>query len=79
MKKYSTYGLYRACFSLLFYRLTPQQQDGFSPIAPDFVIELVSSSVLKNQRYEYLQTKMQEYLVNGVRLDWLIEPFTKTV
>jgi Uma2 family endonuclease len=60
-------------------RLTQAQQDGFSPIAPDFVIELVSPSDLKNQRYEDLQAKMQEYLDNGVRLGWLIEPSAKTV
>lgn len=60
-------------------RLTQTQQDGFPPIAPDFVIELVSPSDLKNQRYEDLQTKLQEYLENGVRLGWLIEPSAKTV
>lgn len=43
------------------------------------VIELVSPSDLKNQRYEDLQEKMQEYLNNGVRLGWLIEPSAKTV
>ena len=59
--------------------LTPQQQDGFPPIAPDFVIELVSPSDLKNQRYEDLQQKMAEYLDNGVRLGWLIDPKTQTV
>jgi Uma2 family endonuclease len=60
-------------------RLTKAQQDGFPPLAPDFVIELVSPSDLKNQRYEDLQGKMQEYLNNGVRLGWLIEPSAKTV
>ena len=60
-------------------RLTLEQQDGFPPIAPDFVIELVSPSDLKNQRYEDLTEKMQEYLDNGVRLGWLIEPRAKTV
>ena len=60
-------------------QLTQAQQDGFPPIAPDFVIELVSPSDLKNQRYEDLQAKMQEYLDNGVRLGWLIEPSAKTV
>ena len=59
--------------------LTPEQQDGFPPIAPDFVIELVSPSDLKNQRYEDLQSKMQEYLDNGVRLGWLLEPKTQKV
>ena len=60
-------------------QLTQTQQDGFPPITPDFVIELVSPSDLKNQRYEDLQAKMQEYLDNGVRLGWLIEPSAKTV
>lgn len=59
--------------------LTPEQQDGFPPIAPDFVIELVSPSDLSNQRYEDLQQKMTEYLNNGVRQGWLIEPRSKTV
>ncbi len=60
-------------------QLNQAQQDGFPPIAPDFVIELVSPSELRNQRYEDLQAKMQEYLENGVRLGWLIEPSAKTV
>ena len=60
-------------------QLTQAQQDGFPPITPDFVVELVSPSDLKNQRYEDLQAKMQEYLDNGVSLGWLIEPSAKTV
>lgn len=59
--------------------LTPQQQDGFPPIAPDFVIELVSPSDLTNQRYEDLQQKMREYMNNGVQLGWLIDPEARTV
>ena len=60
-------------------QLTKAQQDGFPPIVPDFVIELVSPSDLKNQRYEDLQSKMQEYVDNGTRLGWLIEPSAKIV
>jgi Uma2 family endonuclease len=48
-------------------------------VVPDFVIELVSPSDLKNQRYEDLQAKMQEYLDNGVKLGWLIELEAKIV
>ena len=59
--------------------LSLKEKQGFPPIAPDFAIELVSPSDLKNQRYEDLQDKMQEYLDNGVRLGWLIEPSAKTV
>lgn len=59
--------------------LTLQQKQGFPPVTPDFVMELVSPSDLKNQRYEDLQNKMQEYLENGVQLGWLIEPSAKTI
>ena len=59
--------------------LSLKEKQGFPPIAPDFVIELVSPSDIKNQRYEDLQAKMQEYLDNGVKLGWLIEPSAKTV
>ncbi len=59
--------------------LTPQEKQGFPPIAPDFIIELVSPSDLRNQRYEDLQTKMIEYLNNGVQLGWLIELSAKRV
>ncbi len=59
--------------------LTLKQKQGFPPITPDFVIELVSPSDIKSQRYEDLQLKMQEYIDNGVKLGWLIEPSAKTV
>lgn len=60
-------------------QLTREQQDGFPPIVPDFVMELVSPSDIYNQRYSDLQAKMHEYLDNGVKLGWLIEPSAKTV
>ncbi|WP_416672591.1 Uma2 family endonuclease [Egbenema bharatensis] len=50
--------------------LTPAQQQGFPPLCPDFVIELRSPS----DRLRPLQEKMQEYLANGLRLGWLIDP-----
>ena len=47
-----------------------QKQHGFPPINPDFVIEIRSSSdTLRN-----LQLKMEEYISNGTRLGWLIDP-----
>lgn len=49
-------------------QLTPQQQESFPPIAPDFVLELISpSDTLKET-----QDKMKEYIDNGVLLGWLI-------
>jgi Uma2 family endonuclease len=49
---------------------TPEQQEKFLPLAPDFVIELRS----KTDRLAKLQEKMVEYQDNGVRLGWLIDP-----
>ena len=50
--------------------LTPQQHSGFFDICPDFVIELRSSSDSLTE----LRAKMQEYIENGARLGWLIDP-----
>lgn len=55
--------------------LMPQQQDTFPPLCPDFVIELRSAS----DALESLRQKMQEYLDNGLRLGWLIDPKNKKV
>ena len=55
--------------------LTPQQQDGYPPLCPDFVVELRSPT----DSLEQLQTKMQEYIANGARLGWLINPQDRQV
>lgn len=55
--------------------LTPEQRRKFPPLAPDFVIELRSAS----DDLKPLQQKMQEYLENGVRLGWLIDPQKRRV
>ena len=49
--------------------LTPEQREKFPPIAPDFVLELMSPSA----RLKPTQAKMQEYMDSGVRLGWLLE------
>ncbi len=50
--------------------LTEDEKDSFIPLAPDFAVELRSKTdVLKT-----VQTKMLEYMDNGVRLGWLIDP-----
>jgi Uma2 family endonuclease len=55
--------------------LTDDQKASFAPICPDFVIELRSSSdTLKS-----LQTKLQEYIENGVSLGLLIDRQSRTV
>ncbi|MFN6529930.1 Uma2 family endonuclease [Nostoc sp. ChiSLP03a] len=48
--------------------LTPEEQEKFPPIAPDFVLELMSPS----DSLKETQDKMQEYIDNGVKLGWLI-------
>jgi Uma2 family endonuclease len=50
--------------------LTPEEQDKFSPICPDFVIELRSPT----DTLDELQAKMEEYIANGALLGWLIDP-----
>ena len=50
--------------------LTDSQQEKFPPIAPEFVVELISVTDLVNSAKE----KMQEYMANGVVLAWLINP-----
>jgi Uma2 family endonuclease len=55
--------------------LTIDEQDKFPPIAPDFVLELMS----KTDSLTETQAKMAEYLTAGVRLGWLLNPQTKEV
>lgn len=52
-----------------------EREERFAKIAPDFVIELRS----KSDRLPILQKKMREYIENGVRLGWLIDPDKKRV
>lgn len=56
-------------------QLTPEQQDTFPPLYPDFVLELRS----RTDTMASLREKMQEYLDNGVCLGWLIDPKNRIV
>ena len=56
-------------------QLTDEQQEKFPPIAPDFVVELMSKSDSLNDA----KAKMQEYITNGVLLGWLINMKEKEV
>lgn len=55
--------------------LTPKQKTGFVPLCPDFIVELRSASDSLTE----LRAKMQEYLENGMKLGWLIDPQNKQV
>ncbi|MEB3311738.1 MAG: Uma2 family endonuclease [Snowella sp.] len=48
--------------------LTLEQRTRFLPLAPDFVIELLSPT----DSLKVTQNKMQEYIENGTKLGWLI-------
>lgn len=50
--------------------LSTKEQDSYPPLCPDFVVELKSPSDDLGQ----VQAKMQEYLNNGLRLGWLLDP-----
>jgi len=50
------------------------QLDSLALLVPDFVVELRS----KSNRLRRLQAKMDEYIANGVRLGWLLDPTTRT-
>ncbi|MBD2041512.1 Uma2 family endonuclease [Microcoleus sp. FACHB-672] len=55
--------------------LSAEQKRKFLPLSPDFVVELRSES----DSLTKLQAKMQEYIDNGTRLGWLIDPQTQQV
>jgi Uma2 family endonuclease len=50
--------------------LTPEQQDSFPPLCPDFVIEVRS----KSDKRKIVQAKMQTWIDNGCKLAWLVDP-----
>jgi Uma2 family endonuclease len=55
--------------------LTSEQKGTFANICPDFVVELRSSS----DRLESLQGKMSDYIDNGAKLGWLLDPQQRRV
>ena len=55
--------------------LSAEEREGFVPLCPDFVVELRSPSDSPAE----LQGKLQEYLANGARLGWLIDPGARRV
>jgi Uma2 family endonuclease len=55
--------------------LSEKEKRKFSKLVPDFVAELRSDS----DSIKMLRAKMLEYIENGVRLGWLIDPIEKQV
>lgn len=56
-------------------RFSAAELKKFLPLCPDFVIELRSES----DNLRELKEKMEEYIENGARLGWLINPKEKEV
>jgi Uma2 family endonuclease len=55
--------------------LSEEEQEKFVPLCPDFVLELRS----KNDNIADLQKKVrEEWMQNGCRLAWLLDPFNAT-
>jgi Uma2 family endonuclease len=55
--------------------LTGEEQQGYAPICPEFVIEVRS----KSDRLPPLQAKMEMWIANGAEVAWLIDPERKVV
>ena len=55
--------------------LSAREQERFLPFAPDFLIEILSPS----DSLPELDAKMEQWIANGVRLAWRIDPFGGTV
>jgi Uma2 family endonuclease len=55
--------------------LPEDELEGFLPLCPDFVAEVRS----RTDRLAELRRKMEEYVENGARLGWLIDPYERSV
>ncbi len=55
--------------------LSENERERFLPFAPDFLIEILSLS----DSLPELDAKMEQWIANGVRLAWRIDPFGGTV
>jgi Uma2 family endonuclease len=55
--------------------LTPEEQESFPPLCPEFLIEVRSRSDSRRM----VEEKMQLWLENGVELAWLVDPIDANV
>lgn len=55
-------------------KMPDSERKKFAAVVPDFVVEVRS----KSDRLKAVKDKMLEWIENGVRLGWLIDPKTKT-
>jgi Uma2 family endonuclease len=55
--------------------LTSEEQEGYPPICPEFLIEVLS----KHDSRPVLEAKMAMWISNGAMLAWMIDPFARSV
>ncbi len=55
--------------------LTEDERSEYFPLCPDFVVELRS----KSDRLPAVHAKMREYIDNGAKLGWLVDPIERRV
>lgn len=55
--------------------LSSEERRRFAPLCPDFVLELLSPTDAPVE----LKAKLDEFIANGTRLGWLIDPFERLV
>jgi Uma2 family endonuclease len=55
--------------------LSEYEQERYLPFAPDFVVEILSRS----DSLAELDAKMEQWIANGARLGWRIDPYGGTV
>jgi Uma2 family endonuclease len=56
-------------------RLSPEQMKGYIRLVPEFLVEIRSA----NDRLAYQQRKMAEWIDNGCRLGWLVDPVAEQI
>jgi len=57
----------------------PSEAPRARPYCPDFIVEVRSTSQSRPSDLTELLNKMQEYMDNGAKLGWLIDPLERTV
>lgn len=55
--------------------LSKDEQEGFAPVCPDFLVEILSESDSRPK----LEEKMDMWIANGARLAWMVDPFAAEV
>jgi Uma2 family endonuclease len=51
--------------------LTKEEREGFAPVCPEFLVEILSPSDSRKT----LEEKMETWIANGAQLAWMIDPF----